>query len=62
MLDPVAMAIAAAPADDEPVTDDDQRRIRGGEAWLKVRGGRGIPMDEVLAEFGVRAEDLAPHK
>lgn len=62
MLDPVAAAVAAAPSDDEPVTDEDRRRIREGEAWLEEHGGKGIPMDDVLAEFGVHSEDLAPRK
>jgi hypothetical protein len=62
MLDPISAALAAAPPDDEPITDEDRRRIREGEAWFKERGGHGIPMDEILAESGVRPEDLAPLK
>lgn len=62
MLDPVATAITPAPPDDEPVTEEDRRRIREGEARLNTRGGGGIPMDDVLAEFGIRAEDLTPHQ
>jgi hypothetical protein len=44
MLDPVARAIANAPADDEPVTEEDRTRFREGTAWLAQRGGKGIPM------------------
>jgi hypothetical protein len=60
MLDPVARAIAAAQADDEPVTEEDIRRVREGEAWLAKRDGKGIPMEDVLAEFGITAEQLPP--
>lgn len=58
LLDPVARAVATAPPDDEPVTDADRRRLREGEAWFLQRGGKGIPMEEVLAEFGLTLEDF----
>ena len=60
LLDPVARALATAPHDDEPATDQDRRRFHGGQAWFAQRGGRGIPMDEVLAEFGLDPEEFAP--
>jgi hypothetical protein len=44
--------------DDEPVTDEDRRRFHDGQAWFARRGGRGIPMEDVLAEFGVKPEDF----
>ena len=47
-----------APADDEPVTDEDQRRFHDGQAWFAKREGKGIPMEEVLAEFGLKSEDF----
>ena len=59
MLDPVARAVANAEADDEPVTDEDRHRVRDGEAWFVERGGKGVPMEEVLAEFGLTS-DLKP--
>lgn len=49
MLGPVALAAA----DDEPVIEEDRTRFREGQAWLARRGGKGIPMDQVLAEFGL---------
>ena len=58
LLDPVAHAAAAAPADDEPVTGEDRRRVRDGQAWFAQRGGSGIPMEDVLAEFGLKPEDF----
>lgn len=57
LLDPVARAAATAPVDDEPVTEEDSRLILDGKAAL-ARGERGIPMEEVLAEFGLTAEDF----
>jgi hypothetical protein len=59
MLDPVARAIASAPVDEEPVTEEDRRRVRDGHAWFAKRGGEGIPMEEVLAEFGLKPEDFS---
>jgi|ERR1035438_5623689 hypothetical protein len=60
LLDPVARAAATAPPDDEPVTEEDRRRFHDGHAWFRQRGGKGIPMEDVLADFGLKAEDF-PH-
>jgi len=57
MADPVTRALAAAPADDEPVTEQDRRRFRDGRAWFAKRGGKGIPMEDVVASSGVQPED-----
>jgi hypothetical protein len=56
VLDPVARAVATAPPDDEPVTDEDRRRFREGQAWFRQRGGKGIPMSDLLAEFDLKPE------
>jgi hypothetical protein len=56
MVDPIARALAAAPRDDEPVTEQDRRRFHDGQAWFAQR--RGIPMEDVLAEFGAKPEDF----
>jgi len=58
MLDPVARAIADAPLDDEPVTEEDRQAVARSEAWFEDRGGKGIPMEEVLADFGLTMKDL----
>jgi len=58
MLDPVARAIANAPIDDEPITEEERQRVARSEAWFEERGGKGIPMEEVLADFGLTTEDL----
>jgi hypothetical protein len=48
--------------EDEPVTDEDRRRFREGKAWFAQHGGHGIPMEEVLAEFGLKPEDFPLNK
>ncbi|MCC6537404.1 MAG: hypothetical protein IT162_07640 [Bryobacterales bacterium] len=46
-----------AHADDEPVTEEDHRRILEGNAAL-ARGEQGISMEDMLAEFGLKLEDF----
>jgi hypothetical protein len=58
LLDPAARAVATSPPDDEPVTDQDRRRLHDGQAWFAQRGGKGIPMEDVLAEFGLKPDDV----
>ena len=58
LLDPVARAIATARPDDEPVTEQDRGRFHEGQAWFRQRGGKGIPMKDVLAEFNLEPEDF----
>ncbi|MBV9506691.1 MAG: hypothetical protein JO323_16995 [Acidobacteriia bacterium] len=58
LLDPVARAVVTAPPDDEPVTEQDRRRFHEGQTWFGQRGGKGISMADVLAEFDLTAEDL----
>jgi hypothetical protein len=52
MLDPVAQAIANAPVDDEPETEEEHQAVAESKAWFERRGGKGIPHDEVLSDFG----------
>jgi hypothetical protein len=54
----VARAVATAPPDDEPATGQDSRRFHDGQAWFAQRGGKGIPMEDVLAEFGLKPDDV----
>jgi hypothetical protein len=56
MLDPVALALANAPWDDEPVSEDEAREI--AESRASLARGEGIPHEEVLAEFGLSPEDF----
>lgn len=48
--------------DDEPITNEDLRRFHEGQAWFAQRGGKGIPMEDVLAEFGMKPEDFPLNK
>jgi hypothetical protein len=57
-LDPVARAVVTAPPDDEPVTEEDRHRFHAGQSWFAERGGKGIPMEEVLAGFGLKPHDF----
>lgn len=58
LLDSVTRALATAPPDDEPVTDQDRGRFHGGQAWFAQRGGKGIPMRNVVAECGFKLEEF----
>jgi hypothetical protein len=48
--------------DEEPVTEEDRRRFHQGQTWFADRGDKGIPMDDVLAEFGMKPEDFPLNK
>ena len=58
MLDPVSRAIANAPFDDEPETEEERQAVAASKAWMADHPGQGIPHEEILAEFGLSAEDL----
>ena len=44
--------------DDEPVTEEDRQRFREGQAWFAERDGKGIPMEKVMADFGLTEDDF----
>ena len=48
--------------DDERVTEEDRRRFHEGQAWFAQRDGKGIPMEEVLADFGLTPQDFPLNK
>jgi hypothetical protein len=60
MLDPVSRAIANAPLDDEPESDEERRAVAEAKEWLQRHPG--IPFEEVLAEFGLTPNDLEDSK
>ncbi len=60
MLDPVSRAIAHAPFDDEPETDEERRAVAEAKAWFEKNPG--IPFEEVLSDFGLTAHDLKASK
>lgn len=56
MVTPAAHALGNAPIDDEPVTEEEAAALRRSEEWF--RHNTGIPMEEVLAEFGLSMKDF----
>ena len=56
LLDPVARAIANAPIDDEPVSEEEKRALERSREWLKHN--KPIPHEEVLAELGITREEI----
>ena len=58
MLDPVSRAIANAPYDDEPESEDERRAVAESKAWLAAHPGKTISHAEMMAEFGLSADDL----
>ena len=58
MLDPVGRKLPAAPVDDEPETEEERREVEQAKEWLRQRGGKGIPHEEVLKDFGLTTEDF----
>ena len=56
MLDPVSAALANAPFDDEPVSEEEARDI--AEARAAVARGEAVSNEDVLAEFGLKPEDF----
>ena len=58
MIDPIARKLAAAPIDDEPETEEERRAIEQSKEWLRERGGKGIPHEQVLQDFGLTMGDF----
>lgn len=56
--DPVAEALRSAPLDDEPESEEEKQAVQEARDWLAQNGGKGIPHEEVLAEFGLTAADF----
>jgi len=56
MLHPVSVALTNAPIDDEPVSEEEAHDI--AEARAAAARGEVISGEEVLAEFGLTAEDF----
>ncbi len=56
MLDPVSRAIAQAPVDDEPVTEEERKALAESEEWLKHH--KPIPHEQVLADFGITQAEI----
>jgi hypothetical protein len=57
ILDPVARSLAIAPIDDEPLTEEEEQALNDSKEWF--RHNQGIPHEDILAEFGLKPDDLA---
>lgn len=53
--DPVAVSLAEAPLDDEPLTDEDIAAL--AEAREEMKAGRLIPAEELYRELGLRLDE-----
>lgn len=53
--DPVAVSLAEAPLDDEPLTDEDIAALE--EAREDIKAGRLIPAEELYREIGLRLDE-----
>lgn len=60
MLDPVSRALAKAPIDDEPVSEEEERAVAAARESLKRNGG--VPLEQVVAELGFTMEEVANHQ
>jgi len=56
MLDPVDRALANAPFEDEPISEEENRAVAASRDWLKEH--EPISNEEVLAEFGLSSDDF----
>ena len=56
MTDPVARSLANAPIEDEPISEEEIRAVEASKEWLRTH--KGIPNEQVLAEFGLTSEDF----
>jgi hypothetical protein len=54
MLDPVSLALANAPYEDEAVSEEEEQAV----VRAKAETGPATSMEDVLAELGFTAEDL----
>jgi hypothetical protein len=56
MLDPVSRAVANAPIEDEPISEEEEGAVAEAREWLKHN--QPIPHEELLAEFGLTMDDF----
>ena len=58
MLDPVSQAIANAPIDDEPETEQERQAVADSKSWFEGRNSQGFSTEDLLADFNLSPEDL----
>jgi hypothetical protein len=54
IVDPVASALRSAPAEDEQISEEEERAVAEAREWLKRNGGRGIPHEEAMRRLGLK--------
>lgn len=60
MLDPVSLALANAPVEDEEISEEEERAV--AEARESLRRGEGIPFEQVVAELGFTMEEVKNYR
>jgi hypothetical protein len=55
MLDPLSRKVALASFDDEPFPEEDRQAVAEADEWSKHN--QSIPVEEVLADFGLTVTD-----
>lgn len=60
MLDPVSLAIANAPVEEEELTPETAAALDQAREWMKHN--QGIPHEQVLAELGITQEEIERFK
>lgn len=60
MLDPVSRALADAPHDDEPVSEQEERAAAEAREWLKHNPG--IPLEQLAADLGLTMEEIKNYR
>src|SRR5258708_35687889 len=60
MLDPVSRALANAPIDDEPVTQEEERAVAKSKEWFKHN--EGVPFEQVVTDLGFTMEQIRNHR
>jgi hypothetical protein len=56
IVDPVATALRNAPMDDEPETEEEKQAVAEARVWLQQNGGKGIPHEEAMRRFELKAD------
>ncbi|MFN7936910.1 MAG: hypothetical protein U0R19_26550 [Bryobacteraceae bacterium] len=60
MVDPVGHAVAHAPVDPDPLSQDEIAALKEAKEWLARNPA--IPHEQVLAELGITMEEIEEHK
>jgi hypothetical protein len=55
---PPAQLSAVAGLLETMLGEDEERAVEEAKQWLRENGGKGIPHEEVLADFGLTMDDF----